>query len=374
MKTYRQIIFFTLLTCFLIGCDANSEKKKDVKEIVTPITSTKQTRVRLKNNEPEEIDTGSIIETLQKKAEGYTITEANYSKYVTAENGLLYRDSPNGKKQRKFSYGTKLEVVGVTDIELAITDKGEEIIGKWVAVKKGEYSDTVVFVFDGFLGEKQDVDRQSLITKLPVVFEKISQRGLILSGTHTIYDKKLKKVSQLTVDKIGELYITKKTIHRRPKQKGQDYCKWTNYVEVIYGREKFILSGEKILSVLESKKVTLNTKEVGLLIAKNYAVKAEDDNGFTFCNNDYRDVLIKEHKEYSFLKHQPNSGEKNKGEKVFMNDEVLFEKISNIEAKKDTIIVNMNQKFKEGKGTYKLKLFKDSDWKYVETVVKREYQ
>ncbi len=373
MRVSIQIIFFILLSYFLMGCDAKSEKKVKKEEAILPINNRKQTRVRLKNNEPEDIDSSNVIEKLQKEAEGYEIKKANYTKYVTAESGLLYRDAPNGKKQRKFSYGTKLEIVGETDLELAITDKGEEIIGKWVAVKKEEFSEDIVFVFDGFLGEEQEVDRQSLITKLPVVFEKTSQRGLILPGKHTIYTKKLKKESQLTVDKIGDVYVSQKTTYRRPKQKGQEYCTWTNFVEVIYGREKFILSGESILSVAETKKVTLdNTKEVELVIAENYAVKAKDDNGITLCNNDYKDVFVKERKEYNYLQ-QISSG-KNEGKKTFMNDAEMVEKISNVETKKDTIIVNIHQKFKEGKGTYALKVFKDTNWKYVETVVKREYK
>lgn len=371
----RYKIVATLILLIVLGCGDNNNKKDSKSDLNHKVNSGKETIVTIKKNtfDNEDADTSSIIKVLQKNAKGYTLSKVNYFKYVTAKNGLVYRDTPEGKKQHKFSYGTKLEVVGETDKEMAVTDKGQEIIGKWIAVKKDEFSSEIVFVFDGFLGDSQDVDHQSVITKSPVVFEKTSERALILPGKHTIYNKKLKKVSQLTVDKIGSVYIVEKTVHKRPLQKQQEYCDWANYIEVIYGREKFVLFGNKILKIVNSKEIKLPKNTIDFLVVKNFSTEASDKNGLTFCN-DFSEVLIKENNNYEYLQHEKVLGKESKGNKVFVHGNGVSEKISDIEVKEEHTIVNIKQTFKGGTGRYKIKVFNKNGWKFNETEVQRKYE
>ncbi len=371
MKTIYYIITASLL--FILTACGEDDKKQTEKSILKhKVNSGKETIVKIKNTfENEELDTSSVIEKLQKQAEDYSIKPVNYSKYVTAENGLLYRDAPGGKKQQKFSFATKIEVVAETNKEMAVTDKGGEIIGKWVAVKKDEFSEEIVFVFDGFLGDLEDIDREKVIKKSPITFEKVSQRGIILPGTHTIYNKKLKKVSQLTVDKIGSVYVVEKTMYKRPEQKGKEYCDWANYVEVVYGRDKFILFGKNILKVLHSKEAKFANREIDFLVAKNYTTSANDESGKTFCN-DFNDIIIKEKNNYQYLQHQPFDGEENKGKKVLMDDGSISEKISQVQIENDAIIIQVNQDFQGSMSTYQLNVFENNGWKFTQSATQNK--
>jgi hypothetical protein len=76
--------------------------------------------------------------------------------YVTARNGLNYRDTPSGKILGKLALNTFVTVVEGSGIMQTITDAGKQVTGEWVAVEaQGVVNADVeldrVFVFDAFL-------------------------------------------------------------------------------------------------------------------------------------------------------------------------------------------------------------------------------
>jgi len=82
---------------------------------------------------------------------------------ITAENGLILRDKPNGEKIGNVPFGVEVNLVEKTEQTLSITDNGKEISGHWVKVKFENfpymilYGDKIGYVFDGFLKEKKQL-------------------------------------------------------------------------------------------------------------------------------------------------------------------------------------------------------------------------
>ena len=74
------------------------------------------------------------------------------SMYVKADNGLIIRAKPNKNSERigKLAYGTAVEIIHETNIELNVKDGQESIIGKWVEIQEIEGHQTG-FVFNGYL-------------------------------------------------------------------------------------------------------------------------------------------------------------------------------------------------------------------------------
>lgn len=75
-------------------------------------------------------------------------------RYVSAENGLNYRDAPKGEIINKFPYNTSLNIVGATGIYQEITDKGKILRGEWLPVL---IQKDTVYVFSAFLSRDKDV-------------------------------------------------------------------------------------------------------------------------------------------------------------------------------------------------------------------------
>ncbi len=72
--------------------------------------------------------------------------------YVNADNGLIVREKPNTGSERigKLEYGTRVDILKETEIELTIKDGNENISGKWVEIQEidGNHKG---YVFNGFL-------------------------------------------------------------------------------------------------------------------------------------------------------------------------------------------------------------------------------
>lgn len=79
--------------------------------------------------------------------------------YVTAENGLIVRDSPSktGERIGKIPFAEKVQIIEKTDIELSIRDEGETLRGHWVKVEylEDEFDIPIGYVFDGYLSSKK---------------------------------------------------------------------------------------------------------------------------------------------------------------------------------------------------------------------------
>lgn len=295
-----------------------------------------------------------------------------YTMYVTAESGLLCRDKPHGNVIHKFAYGTEVEIVDRTNQELTITDNGKEISGEWVKVRINN-TNSFGYVFDGYLTSNThfDLDVEKIAALAPANFEKHNNsKGLLLKGTHNIYDADLNVIKTIQVEKITEIKILSATKFERPKtrakakrDKWQDYCEWAKYVKVIYNNKELILFGEDILEIKMKEKKVFNNSNIYFIHARDFLKKTgtltEELSG-CYCG-DY--FLIKSNNEYSFVKsNKPNE------EYVlfFMENEYGSAGIANTIIKKDTIYSKVNQSFQEGTGEYKLKIFKQDGWKYID--------
>ena len=87
------------------------------------------------------------------------IAQAQDIQYVFAENGLVVREKPNqgAIKVGLLDYGSAVEVVEHTNLNLDVIDNNEKVTGKWVKIK-GTESDEFFeegYVFNGFLTEKK---------------------------------------------------------------------------------------------------------------------------------------------------------------------------------------------------------------------------
>ncbi len=312
--------------------------------------------------------------TLTDKAE--TLNTA----YVTAESGLLCRGKPNGKVIHKFAYGTEVEIIDYTDIELIITDNGEEISGNWVEVRIGTTHMTG-FVFDGFLSSDTyyDLDIEKIAKLTPAHFvETFNKKGLLLNGTHTVYDKDLNSINQIILNSISEINIISVTKFERPKTKEkakrkewQEYCEWANYVKIKYNNQILILFGAKVLEIGSKKAFEFDNKNIHFIIAKSFLKKTgtltEELSGCSYSNS----FLIEANNNYSLVSDYESENNYNLS---LAEDEGGYEELTDVVIKKDTIFSKVKQGFQEGTGEYKLKFFESNGWKFIAYDTIRDYE
>lgn len=302
--------------------------------------------------------------TYYEMHDSYQVDKVNYYKYVTAKNGLIYREEPDGKALGTFPFETMVHVTGKTGWKKTMYDRDYEgdVSGEWVIVSLNEYSDETAFVFNGYLSEEINL-------KPNAVFKTAKKRGIILPGDHYAYNEALTKIKEITVSEIEEVPILRKTEKKRPNKRRQDYCKWSNYVEIMYNEEPLIIFGEKLLSISSSDNYTLDNYNIHLIIGENFTMEAADEDGLTGCD-DYSDIIIKANGTYSFLL---EGDSKSDVTKVFYHNDGIYEDIEQTYVKNDTLIAEINQSFQEGTGQYTLKIFYDNGWKSLEFEKTRNY-
>ncbi|MFK2818967.1 SH3 domain-containing protein [Flavobacteriaceae sp. LMIT009] len=84
--------------------------------------------------------------------------QAQDIQYVNAENGLAVRENPNRGSTRLglLDYGTVLEIIEHTNLQLDVMDNGQKLSGEWVKVRSIDAYDTFEgYVFNGFLTEEK---------------------------------------------------------------------------------------------------------------------------------------------------------------------------------------------------------------------------
>jgi len=88
---------------------------------------------------------------------GYT--NAQDIQYVSAENGLIVREKPSRGANRvaMLDYGTTIEIIEHTDLQLDVIDNGKKISGKWVKITGTDAYDFFEegYVFNGYLSEEK---------------------------------------------------------------------------------------------------------------------------------------------------------------------------------------------------------------------------
>ncbi|TCI94900.1 SH3 domain-containing protein [Tenacibaculum sp. M341] len=295
-----------------------------------------------------------------------------YTMYVTAESGLLCRDKPHGNVIHKFAYGTEVEIVDRTNQKLTITDNSKEIFGEWVKVRINN-TNSFGYVFDGYLTSNThfDLDVEKIAALAPANFEKYdNNKGLLLKGTHNIYDADLNVIKTMQVEKITEIKILSATKFERPKtrakakrDKWQDYCEWAKYVKVIYNNKELILFGEDVLAITNVTPRKYDNHNIKFVEAydflkKSYTLTEE----LSDCYSGSYLLIQSEDKIYSFIKSNFNESRLSFGEAeggCSGTDAII---------NKDTIFFKqVNYSFQTGEGHYKLKIFnkKKYEWKYI---------
>lgn len=305
--------------------------------------------------------------------------EAFSGEYVIAKSGLLCRDKPNGKVIHKFPYGTEVEIIDRTDIELTINDGGKKITGNWVEVRI-ENSNKTGYVFDGFLKPVDYLAPQKIAELTPSFFIKTSNsKGLLLKGIHNIYDNNLNITSQININKISEVTILSITKFERPETKKpiqenywKEHCEWANYLKIKYKNKEIIVFGSGILQINSSKNDIYKGKNVSFVFAENFLTKTgtllHELSGCAYVNN----FLIKYNNNYSLIY---NNQSREEDILTFNDNEYGSEDILNLIIKKDTIYSKVEQSFQEGIGEYKLKIFNNNhNWEFIEYDKKRDYQ
>lgn len=122
----KQLLYLiiTIIFCFSCGNNKGRQEKKGVQQ------STLKDSIAQEKNLDKDI------------------------RYVDAENGLNYRDSPNGNIIGKFSHSVSLNVVSSTGIYQEIEDEGKILKGEWLSVLAQK--DTV-YVFGAYLSQDKNV-------------------------------------------------------------------------------------------------------------------------------------------------------------------------------------------------------------------------
>lgn len=317
-----------------------------------------------------ELSYGIILGTTNyEDANSYGVYSEDYYKYVTAENGLIYRESPDGEAIGKFPYGTQVHVTGSTGLRKTIYDDGD-VSGEWVEVFIEETNESV-FVFDGYLGESHDIVYHKKVLASPVVFEEKNKKGIILKGSHLTYNKSLNTTGRIKVEEISNVEILSETENKRPQNNKDEYCKWSNYVKIKYNGEQIIVFGNKLLSISSTTEIEWKNSVINLVEAQDYTVGAADYDGLTFCD-DYSYVFIEQEGAYSYINNR--NDKKDLGKVVFVHDDGMSEEISSFNVKNDTIVFDIKQGFQEGSGSYKLNVFyEEGIWKSIETNHDRRY-
>lgn len=362
------MIFSIIVTC-LLSCNIEEDKKTTVPTI------------------EENSAQNEVIESYDEEYEEEPITtEANFKNrfststgsYVIAENGLLCRDKPNGEVIHKFSYGEELQIINYTDEKLTIVNDWKEISGNWVEVAIPD-TDKTGYVFDGFLESMTlDLDVEKIASLMSPSFMPLeNQNGLILDGKHNVYDENLDIIRQININSISEVTLLSATKFERPETKEeaqrdfwQDYCTWANYIKITYNNEQLIVFGSNILQISNEGSYDLNDSEIivvfGNSFIKQTSTLTEELSGCMYGTN----LLINSDGNYSFLY---NYKSVEKESLFFNNNEGSSEEILNTHIKNDTIYSTIDQSFQEGVGAYKLKVFKNDGWKFIEYDRTRDY-
>ena len=78
-------------------------------------------------------------------------------RFVVAENGLSMRHEPflNSPKKGVLTYGQKIRVIEVTDLDLSVKDGRNILNGSWVEIEFPDGKNERSFVFDGYLSKEK---------------------------------------------------------------------------------------------------------------------------------------------------------------------------------------------------------------------------
>ena len=89
----------------------------------------------------------------------FSFTHAQDIQFVSAENGLIVREKPNqgAIKVGMLDYGTVIEIIEHTNLQLDIVDGGKKLSGEWVKIRGIDAYEFFEegYVFNGYLTEEK---------------------------------------------------------------------------------------------------------------------------------------------------------------------------------------------------------------------------
>ena len=111
-----------------------------------------------------------------------SFTNAQDIQYVSAENGLIVREKPSqgANKVGMLDYGTVIEIIEHTNLQLDVVDNGKKLSGKWVKVRGIDAYEFFEegYVFNGYLTEEKLEKRFKVnYDAFTVTIEGISEKG-----------------------------------------------------------------------------------------------------------------------------------------------------------------------------------------------------
>lgn len=218
----------------------------------------------------------------------------------------------------------------------------------------------------------QVVDKDTLPEDQSFSFVDYKKDGLILPATYEVYNNSFNSIGQLNIDSILPIKIIRKSLKKHPKFLEQDYCEWSNFIELNYENDTIIVFGKSILEISFTEMRVLNDSNmISLILAENFTMEAADDDGLTGCD-DFSYIFIKPEKMgYSYIQPAEDKGQLGFG--MLAHDEGMSERISTIQVNQDTLILSVNVGYQEGTGGYNMKIFKEKKWYYTISDRKREY-
>ncbi|WP_165748296.1 hypothetical protein [Cellulophaga sp. Z1A5H] len=332
-----------------------------------------------KKNHSTNIAVQEKIDSKKNSIPPETIKKSNSEKttviekfYVNAKNGLIFRDIPRGKILGKFDDGKQIEIVERTSQKMTITDNGEEVSGEWVGVLT-EMNEKIVYVFDGFLLSYYGGIIPASTVKLSTFPNLILDEKEVLLFPNktkkiTTYDNKFKPKGTLSIDGISyasQLEISELEHASKPNA---DYCDYAKFVKVVYKNREYIVFGDNVLNIENIEELNYQNKRIKLIKAVDYSLGSADEDGLTFCADDFSYLLIQENNTISTI------GRDNDNIMIYAHNDGVFEKEGKYIILNDSIKTEVSQSFQEGTGKYDLSIFYNDGWDYKISNIKSFYQ
>ena len=255
---------------------------------------------------------------------------------------------------------------------MTITDNGEEVSGEWVGVLT-EMNEKIVYVFDGFLLSYYGGIIPASTVKLSTFPNLILDEKEVLLFPNkakkiTTYNNKFKPKGTLSIDGISyasQLEISELEHASKPNA---DYCDYAKFVKVVYKNREYIVFGDNVLNIENIEELNYQNKRIKLIKAVDYSLGSADEDGLTFCADDFSYLLIQENNTISTI------GRDNDNIMIYAHNDGIFEMEGKYIILNDSIKTEVSQSFQEGTGKYDLSIFYNDGWDYKVSNIKSFYQ
>lgn len=222
------------------------------------------------------------------------------------------------------------------------------------------HSDSVSELKDS--ADNREAEADTIVTQL-IKYEK---DGLLLPDAYTRYDNSFNQIGKLTVDSISAIKILEKSMQKHPEFAEEHYCNHLNIVKAVYRQDTLIISGKSLLEITFMKTKKLGSNQlVTVLLAENFTPGAMSDEGLTGCDEYSYIILRPENENYTLVEAANN--EQSGTAAILRSDAGMHEEIEHIKLDADTVILDISVQYHEGGAKYKLKIYKDTSWRFFKS-------